>query len=95
MVTLRVHLDEVGPDNAPLKIVRGSHRLGRVPVAEIPRVVASCETYSCHAEVGDIWAYATLIVHASAAALAPSRPRVLQVDYANFDLPGGLRWRGI
>ena len=95
MITLRVHLDEVGPDNAPLRIARGSHRFGRVPVAEIRRVVASSELHSCHAEAGDVWEYATPIVHASAAALAPVRRRVLQVDYANFDLPGGLKWRGI
>jgi ectoine hydroxylase-related dioxygenase (phytanoyl-CoA dioxygenase family) len=95
MVTLRVHLDEVGPDNAPLKIARGSHRLGRIPGEEIPRVVQSRGSYSCLAEAGDVWVYATPIVHASGAAMSPHRRRVLQVDYAAFDLPGALRWRGI
>jgi len=33
MVTLRVHLDDVSSDNAPLRIVRGSHRLAASPKA--------------------------------------------------------------
>ena len=30
MITLRIHLDPCGPDNAPLKVSPGSHRLGRI-----------------------------------------------------------------
>ncbi len=41
MVTLRVHLDAVDERNAPLRIVPGSHRLGRVSEAEIDRVVTA------------------------------------------------------
>lgn len=47
------------------------------------------------AHAGDIWAYATPILHASDAALDPKARRVLQVDYAAFDLPGGLEWSGL
>ena len=31
MVTIRVHIDDVDDDNAPLLIAPGSHRLGRIP----------------------------------------------------------------
>lgn len=58
-------------------------------------VVASCGTAACLAEPGDVWLYATPILHASEAAKAPLRRRVLQVDYAVDDLPGGLEWLGI
>lgn len=95
MVTLRVHLDPVPETNAPLLIAPGSHRLGRVPEAEIGAVVARCGPYACLAEKGDIWAYATPILHASNAASNPTHRRVLQVDYAACDLPAPLEWLGV
>lgn len=67
MLTLRIHLDDVLADNAPLLIAPGSHRLGKVPGSEIETVVATCGTRACLAASGDIWAYATAIVHISAA----------------------------
>jgi len=95
MVTLRVHLDPVPATNAPLLIAPGSHRLGRIPEADVPRVVRQCGTFACLAEAGDIWLYATPILHASEAALKPTHRRVLQADYAIRELPGGLRWLGV
>ena len=32
MITVRAHLDAVDPENAPLLVAPGSHRLGRIPV---------------------------------------------------------------
>jgi hypothetical protein len=97
MVTLRFHLDDVPDDNAPLLVAPGSHLLGRVAESGIEEVVARCGTRACTAEAGDIWAYATLILHASEAARRtdPGRRRVLQVDYSASDLPGGLEWLGL
>jgi ectoine hydroxylase-related dioxygenase (phytanoyl-CoA dioxygenase family) len=95
MVTLRVHLDPVSPTNAPLLIAPGSHRLGRIAEAEVPNVVRRCGTFACVADAGDIWLYATPILHASEAALEPVRRRVLQVDFATGELPGGLKWLGV
>ncbi|MEO6216234.1 MAG: phytanoyl-CoA dioxygenase family protein [Sphingomonas sp.] len=95
MVTLRVHLDSVSADNAPLLIAPGSHRAGRVAEHDIDAVVAACGVVTCLAERGDIWLYATPILHASEAATRPQRRRVLQVDYAAEDLPDGLEWLGI
>lgn len=95
MVTLRIHLDPVGPDNAPLLVAPGSHRFGRVAEAEIDMVVAQCGVAACLASQGDVWLYATPILHASDAAVEPRRRRVLQVDYAAGALPGGLAWLGI
>lgn len=95
MITLRVHIDPVGANNAPLLIAPGSHRLGRIAEARVEATVAACGTATCLAERGDVWAYATPIVHASARAERPRRRRVLQVDYAAGDLPGGLNWLGV
>lgn len=95
MVTIRVHLDDVPADNAPLLIAPGSHRFGLVREEAIDAVVAQCGVHACEAQAGDIWIYATPILHASEAARLPKARRVLQVDYAAFDLPGGLEWSGI
>jgi hypothetical protein len=92
MVTLRVHLDDVRPDNAPLMIAPGSHHLGRVPERDIADAVRACGTRACLAGAGDVWLYATPILHASEAAARPARRRVLQLDYAARSLPGGLKW---
>lgn len=93
MLTLRVHIDAVPADNAPLLIAPGSHR-ALVPEAAIPALVHACGTVACLAEVGDVWVYATPILHASARAQGSMR-RVLQVDYAAGALPGGLEWLGV
>lgn len=95
MVTVRIHLDDVPETNAPLLIAPGSHRFGRVPEVQVADVVQKCGIYACVADAGDIWLYATPILHASKASQHPSQRRVLQVDYAVRDLPGGLRWLGI
>lgn len=95
MVTLRLHFDDVPATNAPLLVAPGSHRFGRVAEADVPAVVRQCGTVACLASAGDVWLYATPILHASEVAVAPSSRRVLQVDYAAEELPGGLRWLGI
>lgn len=95
MVTVRAHLDDVCLNNAPLLIAPGSHRLGRVAEADIRSAVEECGTFMCLAEVGDVWIYATPILHASNAAISPTRRRVLQVDYSARDLPIGLDWLGV
>ena len=95
MVTLRVHLDDVPQDNAPLRIAPGSHTFGRVATGSIAEIVGLCGEQICLAEAGDVWLYATPILHASDEASAPVRRRVLQIDYAAEHLPGGLEWFGV
>ena len=95
MVTLRAHLDDVPTTNAPLLIAPGSHTLGRIPVTDVDEVVRRCGTRTCIAEAGDVWLYATPILHASEAASRPASGRVLQVDFAAEALPNGLEWLGV
>ena len=44
---------------------------------------------------GDVWLYSTPIVQASEVASCPARRRVLQIDFAARELPGGLEWLGV
>ena len=95
MVTLRAHLDDVPATNAPLLIAPGSHKHGRVAVADVDNVIELCGSASCVAEAGDVWLYATPILHASETASMPTSRRVLQVDFAAEELPFGLEWLGV
>jgi len=95
MLTIRVHLDDVPIDHAPLLIAPGSHRFGRISEGKIAEAVRTCGVVSCVAEAGDVWLYATPILHASEASRRPGRRRVLQVDYAAETLPGGFEWFGV
>jgi len=94
-LTLRIHLDPAGEANAPLLIVPGSHRLGALAERDIPAAVARFGARACLAEAGDVWAYATPILHASDRARAPARRRVLQLLYSADPLPDGLEWTGV
>ena len=94
MVTVRLHIDAVDAGNAPLIVAPGSHRLGLVPESAIAAAVDACGTLPCLAAAGDAWFYATLILHASQPARRPTHRRVLQLDYSDATLPGGLVWAG-
>lgn len=92
MLTLRIHLDPVTSDNAPLEIALGSHRAGLIAEPRIPDIVAASEICACFAEPGDVWVYATPILHASRRSASTGPRRVLQVDYSADSLPAPLDW---
>ena len=94
MAMLRIHLDDVPADNAPLLIAPGSHRT-LVPEPQIDAEVVRHGVFTCLARRGDIWAYATPILHASAPTASNRRRRVLQVDYSANPLDPPLAWLGV
>jgi len=95
MVTMRAHLDPVDDLNAPLIVAKGSHRIGVVAADQASRVAEAFDIATCLADVGQVWIYRTPILHASKPAQNPKRRRVLQIDFASADLPGGLEWAGV
>lgn len=94
MRTIRIHLDPVPADNAPLLIAPGSHRCGRIAESRIAETVAKSGALACLAERGDVWSYATAILHGSRRGTGRGR-RVLQVDYSARTLPAPLAWLGL
>lgn len=92
IVSLRLHLDDCGPDNGPLMALLGSFRLGRVPARQIKQHVGKGAIEVCCAKAGDVVAMRGLTIHASERASQPGHRRVLHVDFSCADLPGGLRW---
>jgi ectoine hydroxylase-related dioxygenase (phytanoyl-CoA dioxygenase family) len=92
IVTLRVHLDDSGPQSGPLLVRPGSHRLGRLTQAAITALPRSPAAVECLALEGDIVAMKPLIVHSSRKAGNPTRRRVLHLEFATCNLPAPLEW---
>jgi hypothetical protein len=92
MFSLRLHLDDCGPENGPLKIIPGSHRLGRLPVRDVLDLGKRETATTCLAAAGDVLAMKALTVHASDPADAPGHRRVLHLDFSTADLPPPLEW---
>ncbi|QDU28627.1 Phytanoyl-CoA dioxygenase (PhyH) [Anatilimnocola aggregata] len=92
MVAVRVHLDECGEENGPLRVLPGSHRFGWLDEeldawkARVPEVV-------CAVGRGGIVSMCPLTLHASARSVAAQHRRVIHIEYAATDLPGGLEWK--
>jgi ectoine hydroxylase-related dioxygenase (phytanoyl-CoA dioxygenase family) len=91
MLTLRVHLDDCGEENGPLRVIPGSHRNGRLSDEAIADWVASPEAV-CPLRAGGVLLMRPLILHASAPASAPQHRRVLHLEFAADPLPHGLEW---
>jgi ectoine hydroxylase-related dioxygenase (phytanoyl-CoA dioxygenase family) len=91
MVSLRIHLDDCGPSAGPLQVVPRSHLGGRVDNEAIRDRVENVRT--CVALCGDVLAFKPLLLHASASSMSSHHRRVLQLEFARDELPGGLQWR--
>jgi ectoine hydroxylase-related dioxygenase (phytanoyl-CoA dioxygenase family) len=92
MFSLRLHLDDCGPQNGPLKIIPGSHRLGRLPIRDVLDLGKREAARTCLAAAGDILAMKALTVHASDPAATPGHRRVLHLGFSTADLPPPLEW---
>lgn len=91
MVAVRVHLDDCGPDNGPLRVLPGSHRHGWVE-DQLDHWKMTVAEVACCVNQGGIVAMCPLTLHASSKARSPSHRRVIHIEYACEDLPGGLQW---
>lgn len=92
VVALRVHLDDAGTRNGALRVLPGSHRLGRLSAAAIGEARSRIAERVCPVDAGGAMLMSPLLVHASSASTAPCRRRVLHFEYAAADLPAGLDW---
>jgi len=92
MVSVRMHLDPCGAENGALKVVAGSHRLGRLPEAEVVRLAEGRHVGTCAVNAGDAVLMRPLLLHASSASTSPLHRRVIHFDFASSELPGGLQW---
>ena len=92
MLTIRLHLDAADASNGALRVLPGSHRLGRLSADQITEQRSERGETVCSAPAGAGMLMRPLLLHASSRSSHPGHRRVLHIEYAGFDLPGGLEW---
>lgn len=92
MATFRLHLDDCGQDNGPLRVIPGSHQLGELSAVEIKNLTGADRIVTCEVSKGGALIMRPLLLHASSSAQLPVHRRVLHVEYAVEALPNGLEW---
>ncbi|MBA4015698.1 MAG: phytanoyl-CoA dioxygenase [Pirellula sp.] len=92
LIAVRLHLDVCSAEDGPLRVVPGSHRLGRM-APEAAVAARQRSEVSCLAERGAVLAMRPLLLHASSKSQGSSRRRVLHFVYGPRLLNYGLRWR--
>lgn len=93
MVAVRLHLDECGANDGPLRIVPGSHKAGRLSNEMALATRDNIGEVVCTVAKGGALLLRPLVLHASSKATGHSRRRVLHFVFGPRILPFGLRWQ--
>jgi ectoine hydroxylase-related dioxygenase (phytanoyl-CoA dioxygenase family) len=94
MLTVRIHLDVCGEENGPVQVIPGSHRYGRLSTNDIAEWREKRSSTVCTTDRGGVLLMRPLILHASSSARVPAHRRVIHLEFAATELPGGLEWHG-
>jgi ectoine hydroxylase-related dioxygenase (phytanoyl-CoA dioxygenase family) len=92
MLSVRVHLDDCDEASGTLRVIPGSHRSGELNGPEIKQWEERFKQAACIAPRGSVLLIRPLLLHASSPATNPGHRRVIQLQFANQELPGGLAW---
>lgn len=96
MLTLRLHLDNCADEDGPLRVLEGSHLMGRLTRERITELAPSKHATECLARRGDFIAMRPLVLHASSPAACPRSRKVLHLEFAPANvLPTGFSWAAI
>ncbi|WP_031496054.1 phytanoyl-CoA dioxygenase family protein [Bryobacter aggregatus] len=88
MLILRIHLDLCTAANGAMRLIPGSHAQGRIPETALRTHVAVQPELAA----GELLRLRPLLFHASAHSRSDASRRVIHIEYAVDDLPGGLEW---
>lgn len=96
MLTVRVHLDDCGPENGPVQVIAGAHHAGRLSAEQIACWREEHEAVLCTSARGGALVMRPLILHlhASSPATVLAHRRVVDLEFAATGLPCGLEWNG-
>jgi ectoine hydroxylase-related dioxygenase (phytanoyl-CoA dioxygenase family) len=92
MVTVRVHLDPCPAENGALRVMPGSHRLGRIDQNRASEFVDEKRAAICEVQPGAALVMRPILLHASSTAQMATHRRVLHFDFAAVTLPNNLEW---
>lgn len=92
VVALRLHVDDSGPDNGPLRVLPGTHTRGVMSDTEVAQLARDVQAVDCVCPAGGVVAMRPLVIHASSKAETDRRRRVLHVEYVDsIDVGVGLQ----
>lgn len=92
VVAVRLHFDDSGTDNGPLRVIPGSHRLGVLSDEAIGQIVDRSSHVDCLVAAGGVVVMRPLILHASSKAESARPRRVLHIEYVDsLEIGDGLR----
>lgn len=92
MLTVRLHLDDADESNGALRVLAGTHRLGRLDAENIAKCRETHGEVLCAAKAGDALLMRPLLLHASSRSTSKRRRRVLHIEFAGYSLPERLEW---
>ena len=91
LLAIRLHVDESGIDNGPLRVIAGSHRRGRLSTEQIGKWNKETSV-TCTIPKGGALVMRPLLLHASPSCALPKPRRVIHLEFATAELPHGLDW---
>lgn len=92
MLSVRLHLDPCPATNGALRVIPASHLRGPIPEGEVPAIRAAIPEHVCEVGLGGALLMRPLLLHASSASQNAAHRRVIHLDFASVQLPGGMRW---
>ncbi len=91
IAALRIHLDDAGEANGALRVIPGTHLLGRLDPDLIEHWKKE-RIVTCSIRAGGVMVMRPLLLHSSRPSINPQHRRVLHFEYASINLPNGLEW---
>jgi ectoine hydroxylase-related dioxygenase (phytanoyl-CoA dioxygenase family) len=91
LLAIRLHLDDSGTDNGPLRVIAGSHNRGRLSAGQLASLTQR-QAVTCLVPRGGALLMRPLLVHGSSPCSRPAPRRVIHLEFSTGDLPGGLEW---
>ena len=92
VLAIRLHLDDTPASNGALRVLPGTHRLGRIAERRIAAIRKATAEVTCPVSAGGAMLMSPLLLHASSPSAVPARRRVLHFEYSASPLPGNLAW---
>lgn len=91
-LAIRLHLDDTPTLNGALRVLAGTHTLGRLSRSAVAELCDRLDATDCPVSAGGAMVMSPLLLHASSRATSPCRRRVLHFEYSAAALPEGLAW---
>jgi hypothetical protein len=92
ILAVRLHLDDCDKRNGALRVVPGSHRLGRLTAREVIKARDERGEVSVSVARGGVMLMRPLLIHASSKAVDGRPRRVLHFVFGPKNLPEEIRW---